>query len=198
MVTSSLLAMRRVPFLVFTVLSLSIGVVYGQIIGTDLCFCQPATYELKLNFSLVCADSSINNSTPGILETGCLVESRGQTENITDPIPVLVSEVQIVELGPNLENVGQALYTDTYSDGAILTYTSIVQSTPQDITVANLPRGFQVTITGINSLQESLTQLWIIKYDNECSIFPLLTVGQQMGWTIFVSYCFTPNDGSFN
>lgn len=161
---------------------------YGQVIGTDLCFCQPAVYKLQLNFSIQCPDSTVSNSTPGIVGIGCLIESRGQTENITDPFPILVSEVQIIEIGPTLEVVGQAVYTGAFDDGAILQYTSVILTKPSDISVSNLPKSFQVTITGINALEESLTQIWIIKYENDCGIFPLLTVGQQVGWTEFVSF----------
>lgn len=162
----------------------------GEIIGTDICFCQPVTYKIRLDFALECPDSTVNNTIPGILEVSCLVESRNEEQNLTDPFPIIVNEVQILELDRNFELVGQTVYTDPLTNGSIVEYTSIVATSPDFITPETIPRAFQITIQALNSLEEPLTQTIAIEYSNNCGIFPLLTEGQQIGWAIFVSFSF--------
>jgi hypothetical protein len=161
--------------------------VQGQTIGTDICACQPVTYELILNLSLSCADTTVLETIPGILDRACQVESRDEIENITNPFPLTIGSVIVSELDANLLPVSQAVYRGPYFDGDIITYTSIVLTNPNELNATTIPRGFQVVLTGLNSAEETLTNTWVITYENDCSIFPLLTKGEQIGWTIFVS-----------
>lgn len=152
-------------------------------IGTTLCACQPDTVTFDLSFSLDCDDSNVEG--PGINQTACLVETRGD-EDTENPFPTVVSEVQILELDQNLQVVGQSFFTDTYFDGDSITYTSIVKTAPETIDEVTLPRGFQVSITGLNAEEETLVNTWVIIYTNDCGIFPLLEVGEQIGWSVIV------------
>lgn len=173
--------MNQVLFAVL--LLLLIGSASAQTIGTDICACQPSTITFDLVFSLECDDTNVGG--PGINETACLVETRGSTPS--DPFPVTVTEVQVLELDQNLQIVGQSVYTDTFVDGDNITYTSIVKREPNTITGTSLPRGFQVSITGLSKTEESLVNSWVIIYTNDCGIFPLLEVGEKIGWVKFVS-----------
>jgi hypothetical protein len=161
---------------------------YGQIVGTDICACQPVTYELILNLSLSCPDSTVVDTIPGILDRACQVESRAQTENITDPFPVTIGSVIVSELDANLLPVSQAVYRGPFVNGEIIQYTSIILTSPDNINADTIPRGFQVVLTGLNLGEETLTNTWVITYENDCGIFPLLQKGEQIGWTIFVSF----------
>jgi hypothetical protein len=159
----------------------------GLVIGTDICFCQPATYKIRLNFRALCSESTVNETIPGIVEASCQTTSRTESENLTDPYAILINEVQILELDQNFSIVGQTVYTDPLNDGDIIEYTSIVYTDPEKITPESLPQGFQITIQAINSLEEPLSQTSAILYSNDCGIFPLLQELQQIGWNVFVS-----------
>jgi hypothetical protein len=172
--------------------------VTSQIIGTDICACQPSTYQLILNLSLSCSDTTVENTIPGILDRACQVESRGSSENITDPFPVTIGSIIVSELDENRQAVGQTTYRGPYTDGDIITYTSIILSDPDSVTAETIPRGFQVVLTGLNLAEETLTNTWIVEYENDCSIFPLLTKGEQIGWTIFVSIKKQPSTCKIN
>ena len=60
----------KIVFFVGLQLFLIINSSYGQqdVVGTDVCSCQPLEYVFKLDLSLSCRDSTINNTIllPGI------------------------------------------------------------------------------------------------------------------------------------
>jgi hypothetical protein len=159
----------------------------SQLIGTDICGCQPATYTFTFNFSLICDDGNVKGR-PGINDTACLTEIRGK-DNVpsADLVPVSVSNVQIFELDQNLKVVSQTVRTGAFVDGSNFTYTSILSTMTDTLTSSDLPRGLQLAITGTNSKEESVVQTYIITYLNDCGVFPILKVGETAGWTIFVS-----------
>jgi hypothetical protein len=161
------------------------GATTAQLIGVDICACQPSVITFRLNFTIDCTESNVFG--PGIVDTACIVETRG-SENVTDKIPTIITSVQVLELyGPELVVVGQSTYEEGYINGDEITYTSIVTESPETINASNIPSGFQVVITGLNVDEDTLVNQWIITYNNDCGIFPLLTVGQQIGWSVFVS-----------
>jgi hypothetical protein len=157
-------------------------------VGIDICACQPSVYEITLGTGLICEDATVEG--PGIVEIACLVSSRlPDTVNVTDFVPVTVSEIQVLELDEFQDPIGQSVYTDgPYFDGDFVTYTSIVRTQPDIITPTTLPRGLQVSIVGNNARNQPIVNTWAILYSNDCGIFPLLTVGQVIGWSIFVSH----------
>ena len=157
----------------------------AQTVGTDICACQPSVYKLKLDFSLVCTDTTV--AGPGINNTACIVTSRDQNENVTNPFPVTVSEVQVLELGRNLKVVGNSVFSGTFFDGDEISYTSVTVEEPETINADTIPRGFQIFITGVNSDEEPLVNQLVITYTNDCGIFPLLEIGDLIGWVNFVS-----------
>jgi hypothetical protein len=160
--------------------------VSGQI-GVNLCACQPSTYTMTFNFSLTCQDFNVTG--PGIvLPPGCLTEIRGQeVVNQTELVPISVQSIQIYELDQNLQVVAQTVKEGNYLDGSSFTYTSIIATQTDQFNPTSLPQGFQLSITGVNSQEESVVQTYIIRYNNDCGIFPVLFEGQTAGWTIFVS-----------
>lgn len=162
-------------------------IVGGQLIGTNLCGCQPATYTFTFDFDLTCDDNNVEGG-PGINETACLTEVRGEDEvPDEDLIPVTVQSVQIFELDRNLQVFSQTVRTGTFVDGSNFTYTSIISTISDLENIGSLPRGLQLVITGLNSKEQSTVNTYIITYTNDCGIFPILTEGQTSGWTIFVS-----------
>ena len=160
--------------------------VVGQLVGTDICGCQPATYTFTFDFDLICDDTNV--AGPGINDTACLTEVRGEDQvPDEDLIPVTVQSVQIFELDQNLKVFSQTVRTGTFVDGSNFTYTSIISTLTDFDNVTALPRGLQLVITGLNNKEESTVNTYIITYTNDCGVFPIITEGQTAGWTIFVS-----------
>jgi hypothetical protein len=137
-----------------------------EIIGLDICYCHPDTVTFQLKFNMVCPDTNVEG--PGIFDTACITDTRNKRE-VTDKVPTVVNQVQIYELDDTEAVVSQAVFEGPFSDGANITYTSIVKSAPDKITDAeSLPVGFQVTIEALNQLEQTLVHTWIIKYTGEC------------------------------
>jgi hypothetical protein len=160
----------------------------AQLIGTDICGCQPATYTFTFDFNLTCDDKDV--AGPGINKTDCKTEIRGQ-EEVPDAelVPVIVQNVQIFELDQNLQVSAQTVRVGTFDDGSNFTYTSVISTMPDQLNPASLPRGLQLVITGLNDKAEVTVQNYIITYTNDCGVFPVLTEGETVGWTILVSVC---------
>jgi len=169
-------------------LSMLVGDVEAQI-GVTLCACQPATYEMTFNFSLTEPDQDVRDDIDGILESEFIISNLDQPDNETaDVVPVRVSTVTILELGQSLQSiVAQTVLDDGYPDGSTFEYTSIITNWT-NLDDSTLPKGFQLVFEGENEAGEDLKQSSIVVYDNDCSIFPLLTVGQDFGWITFVSH----------
>jgi len=165
---------------------LGIGKSSAQLVGVDICACQPSVYRFKLDFGLVCTDNSVGGA--GITETSCIVETRDMNQNPDNPVPISVSEVQVLELGQELQVVGNSQFEGQFFDGHEFSYTSMTITNPSGVTPNTIPRGFQVFITGVNSDEEPLVNQWAITYSNDCGLFPLLEVGQVIGWIEFVSF----------
>ena len=104
-----------------------------------------------------------------------------------------VTTVSVLELDRSLRVIAQTPYAGDFRGGDSFTYTSIV-GTPEGaatVTPENMPGGLQLDMIGINQLEQPITNVWIILFDNDCGIFPVLEIGDQIGWTILVSaVCF--------
>ena len=135
---------------------------------------------------MTCVDTDV--AGPGINETACLTEIRGQDEVPDDElVPISVQNVQIFELDQNLKVVVQTVRAGSFVSGSNFTYTSIISTMAGTLNPTSLPRGLQLVITGLNKNEETVVNTYIILYTNDCGIFPILTEGETAGWTIFVS-----------
>lgn len=191
----------QLPFtLAFTVFLsfFKLNLISGQdIIGVDICACQPATYTFTLNFDLVCSDTNVlPGMTSGINATACLTEIRDEegdddqgSNNEDDEAlkPVSVQNVQIFELDQSLQVIAQTVRTGPFVNSSTFTYTSIIATLTADLDPSSLPRGIQLVSTGLNSIEQAVVNTYIILYNNDCGIFPLLFEGDRAGWTEFVS-----------
>jgi hypothetical protein len=158
----------------------------AQQIGVDVCACQPSVYEFTFDFELTCDDQSVGGA--GITDTTCLTELRGeQNQEDADLLPVAVGQVSIFELDQNLDVIAQTVNTGLFLSGSTFTYTSIIATEPELLDPASLPRGIQLVFIGVNALNQAIVNTFAILYNNDCGVFPLLRVGQQAGWIIFVS-----------
>jgi hypothetical protein len=167
------------------VLALGAGASAQESIGVDVCACQPSSVTFQLNFTALCSENNVEG--PGIFDSACLVKP---DDTVVDQTPIIVSSVQIQELGgANLAVLDETIYQEDagYFNGDEISYTSIIERSPDTVTAENIPRGFRVTITGLNAVEATLTNQWIVVYESTCDVFPIVTAGQQIGWSVFGS-----------
>ena len=173
---------RAAPFAVVGALALLFNSASAQV-GVTICGCQPAVYEITLNFTLTCDDTDVLG--PGINETAC-VTSKETDEDITDFVPVLVTDIQFLELNQALATLQQEPRTGAFRQGDVVRYTSVL-AVRDSFTELDVPRAFQMILRGFNAIDQPIQQTWVITYENDCGIFPILFEQQKIGWSIFVS-----------
>ena len=172
------------PIILVLVLSVSVCLdcALAQV-GTKLCACQPAVYEITLNFTVTC--EAVDVQGPGILETACRIDKE-TTDDVTDLVPAQVTEIQFLELNGNLQTLQQEARTGSFRAGNMVQYTSVLAVQPS-FDEDTLPAAFQVIMRGVNAVDQPIQMFWVITYSNDCGVFPVLTEGQKQGWSIFVS-----------
>ena len=157
--------------------------VAGQL-GVTQFGCSPGTFQFVLNFSLTCADESITQ-TGGVNSTVCFISPLAG--NVTDLVPQVVERIQVIELGLDGIAIAQRAESSSFNDGDTFPYTSITADGVQNIT--ELPGALQLSITASNAAGERLLSTSVIDYTNNDS-FPVLTVGDRIGWSVIVSVSF--------
>lgn len=171
----------------FFVIGFIVSTVHCQI-GVTICACQPSVYTFTFNFSAECDIDTIGG--PGVRDADCFARGIGLgSENTNLTTPVQVTSVSVLELDRSLRVAAQTPYVADYRDGDSFTYSSIVAdpATVATMTEDSIPGGIQLDMVGINALEQPITNVWVILFDNNCGIFPVLEVGDQVGWTILVS-----------
>lgn len=154
----------------------------GAQVGETICACSPATIEFQLNFSLTCADADVGGD--GVLATDCSV-TPFQGGEVSTLVPVNVFSVDFLELDQNLEVLNQESSFVNFDDGAVFNFTSF--SAGGGVNPITVPKTLIVSLIGRNVDREPLFMQYLITYSNACDAFPVLTAGEQIGWTRFVS-----------
>jgi hypothetical protein len=155
----------------------------AQVIGTDICACGPRSYTFRLNFSLTCADTTITNSS-ATAQPSCTIRGDGRED--VDEVPVQIQTIQIVELDQNFRGVAQVIERNAFTDGSTLTYVSIIDQ-PTAINTTSLPRGIQVVMTGRNANNQTLLNVFVVTFTNDCAVYPAIEEAASIGWAVFVS-----------
>lgn len=149
----------------------------------ELCACSPSAYVLTFDFSLECEPINVDFENGGIADAVCLVTGFDNI-NVTDLVPVAISSIQFIEIGQDGGPVNVDQISRDFGDGNSFEFTSI-SATPG----VQAPRAFQVRALGRNAAAEPLVLQWAITYTNNCGVFPVLEEGNNVGWTMFVSFC---------
>ena len=123
-----------------------------QVIGTDICFCAPNTYEFTLDFSLTCPPVNITLGD-AVNATTCMV-SPTTTMTVEDLVPVSVQTIEVLELNQKLQVWSQEVIEpmDDFLDGDTFSYTSYAAIPGDIVKPEDLPRAIQLNINGANSL----------------------------------------------
>lgn len=156
-----------------------------QVIGVDICYCAPNTYQFTLDFSLFCPPVNITLGD-AIKATTCSVSPFGDP-SVTDLVPVAVQSIDVLELDQNLQVISQEQIEGNFGDGDTFEYTSVAANPGDIVDAADLPRAIQLNINGVNELEQAILNVYLITFTNNCSSYPVLSEGQSAGWTVFVS-----------
>ena len=154
----------------------------GQV-GTNICACTPPTYEFTLNFDLTCDNTFVPSS--GVAEFECVVQPF-QTGATIDLRPARVETIDFVEYDQSNRRLAEASIFDPIGNGETITYTSY-SANPGDVTTPTVPKALQITMLAQNSVGQPLLMTWLIAFTNSCATYPVITVGNQIGWTEIVS-----------
>lgn len=144
----------------------------------------------KLFFNMICPGNIDSTVRPGINDTDCFAGNlNADNDDNTDYVPVTITKIQILELDRNQGILKELNIVEQFVDGQEFNYTSIAVSNPEnDVAVG----GLQMTLDGRNANDDQIVNNWIILFTNECGVFPLLELGDQIGWTEFVSSTLPP------
>jgi hypothetical protein len=167
------------------ILALLVGIANGQDLGTDICACQPRSYEFTLDFSLTCPP--VNMTGDAIDATSCLISPLGDP-SVEDLNPVSVESIDILELGQDFLVVSQTNVDELLFDGDTFSYTSFVSFPELIETIEQVPRAIQINMVALNALDERIINVFIVTFTNICGSYPVFDEGQYAGWTKFVSY----------
>jgi hypothetical protein len=151
-------------------------------VGTTFCACQPASYQFTLDFSLSC--DALNVDGPGVNNTRCLERGTDETPDVT---PIVVNTFQILELDQDLEPIVETSRRGEFLSGSNISYTSVITELNSSATTMVLPKGITIIVTGRNSENVSIVSSTIVVFNNNCTVYPVLEVGQTLGWTVLVS-----------
>lgn len=152
-------------------------------VGKTICACSPQTYEFTLDFSLTCENTQLDGV--GIEEFECVI-APFQTGVEIDLVPASVETIDFVEFDQALGRIAESSLFGTYLDGAKISYAS-VSAKPEDITIPSVPKSLQITMLAQNSIGQPLLMTWLATFSNSCGEYPVVSTGNQIGWTRIVS-----------
>ena len=172
-----------------TLLGLAVTPVGAQV-GVTLCACSPAVYTFELIFDAVCNFTNVEGL--GIENSDSSCSPAGIDQNIDTFVPVAVTSIDILELDQTLVPFAFQPIRGAFRNGNTFTYTSVTATDP-NLPLQRLPGGFQMNIIGTNELDQDIQNVWIVTFTNECGIFPIFTIGEQIGWTKLVDITLPEN-----
>jgi hypothetical protein len=152
-------------------------------VGTNICSCSPPTYEFTLDFSLSCDDAQLDGQ--GISDFECVIAPFQTGANI-DLTPASVETIDFVEFDQALGRLSESSLFQQFLNGQSFTYTATT-SDPGSVMMPTVPKALQITMLAQNSIGQPLLMTWLITFSNSCDDFPVINVGNRLGWTTFVS-----------
>lgn len=114
----------------------------------------------------------------------CLISPFGAPTNNLQPI--VVESISVLELDQSNSVLVEERVDGNLVDGDTFTYDSVLNNPDFITSVQNIPRALQMNINGRNAEGVILLNVFIITYNNECGIVPVIQDGHSAGWVVFV------------
>jgi hypothetical protein len=147
--------------------------------GDRLFTCSPKSFTFSLNFNGQCPGNIA--SSLGIDGTDCFFVP---DPNYTSPL-VVVKLIQVIEVNLDLSNLSVENLNGDFEDGFTWKYESVTAGELSD--EQEIPGGIQVNIRGQDEDGNMITNSVIIDYSNSEDGYPVLEVGNRIGWIVIVS-----------
>lgn len=155
------------------------------VIGEDVCACQPQSFTLSLNLDGDCVLDDITGSA-GVDEVVCAILDTNDIP-VFDVTPVAVTMVMITELDQTLDNpIAQQVFEGNFTTGDVFEFQGFVANGGVVDSVPGLPGGLLLTIQGVDADGNVVDNTWVIDFSTSCGVSGVITVGQQVGWAVFV------------
>ena len=158
------------------------------VVGWNRCACQPQEYELTLDFSLTCADSTVEQNA-GVEAFACDIVSRDDG-NDGSLIPAAVDVIQILELDSQRQVQSQIVFEEwkaPFREGDRLWFASITGKARRLASDA-IPTGMQIIIDARTAQGTPLIATFFLQFKSGCNSdsYPALRAGDTAGWVQFV------------
>jgi hypothetical protein len=131
---------------------------------------------MTLDFALTCAETSVALS-PGISDVVC-----NTNPNVAlDATTAQATSIQILELDQFQKILRTDMITTVQENGATIEYQSYIASS-QTGQVDRVPGSLEIAIMARDATVTSIYQQLVIQFTNDCTVYPVLSAGQQLGW----------------
>ena len=160
---------------------LALSLTNAQVPGTDICSCSPTSFTFTINLDGTCPGDV---ATGGGIERVTCVVSNLAFQPVENETPVVIRNIDVFEIGPDLSLLKQERFPGTDEDGFTFTYTSV--SAPGDLTADTVPIILQISIRAENSEGTVIRNSLGVVYTNDCNVEPIFVPNAQFGWVTLV------------
>lgn len=123
-------------------------------------------------------------ASDSIERTTCVVSGRDFMP-VSPDIPVNITSIVILEFGLTRDLLSRTTLPGPFDDGESFEFTSIIGTEAfEDNDAVQI---FQIAVNGLNENQVAIRNSLGIVYTNACGVQPIVTVGDNFGWIVFVS-----------
>mmetsp|Transcript_45956 Transcript_45956/g.112128 ORF Transcript_45956/g.112128 Transcript_45956/m.112128 type:complete len:692 (+) Transcript_45956:127-2202(+) len=165
-------------------------------VGITVCACQPGQYLMTFGFSQTCDGSTVTPAIEGVNAVTCEVSvtsDDGTPVPGGDPVPVRVGAIQTIEFGQTGQTVGQSVVNVDLNNGSLFRYTSISVTSTEFLTDETVPGKVEWIFTGRNAEGQIVQQSISMEFSDDCDAYPVLSVGEQLGWVSFTELTAPPS-----
>jgi hypothetical protein len=131
---------------------------------------------MTLDFALTCTETSVALS-PGISDVVCNTNPNVGLDSTT----AQATSIQILELDQFQKILRTDMITTVKDNGATIEYQSYIASS-QTNQVDRVPGSLEIAIMARDTTVTSIYQQLVIQFSNDCTVYPVLSPGQQIGW----------------
>jgi hypothetical protein len=145
---------------------------------TQPCACTPSVYNFTFNFALACSQTSILVN-PAVTDVQCTTSP----DVAVDPATAEAFSIQFTELDQNLQPLNSVNLNAPFFNGGSVVYESYIANAQEQ---GKVPRSLEVTIMARDATTPTILQTLLLQYSNSCTLYPVISTGQQIGWTVLV------------
>ncbi|GKY92914.1 hypothetical protein MPSEU_000260400 [Mayamaea pseudoterrestris] len=129
----------------------------------------------------MCNDASLTTS-PGIDNIECVTNPSFDG----NPNQLNITSVTFLELDQNLQLLTSSTVTNDLKNGDTVEFASFTVN-PDQATLTKVPSTIEVGIMAQDADGNSILTNWVVSFSNACDAYPVISVGDTIGWTEFAN-----------